>query len=124
MKASGKIQILVVSGSALAVLAWKFHLVPKSLYRIIPVSIKSVQENCYYRRQEGSCAVFQCGRDLMRTRFSYLKLVPNRQNKYLIEGTVYFRNKKEICPGLNSQPDTYFEVDDMVEIATSQSSGR
>lgn len=124
MKTSTKVQILLFFAILLAGFAWKFHLLPTGLYGIFPVGIKSIKANCYYRSLQGSCAIFQCDRDVLSTRFSYLNLPPNRQNKYLLKGTVYFRNKKEICAGLNAQPDTYFEVEDMVELQTTQTTGQ
>lgn len=116
MKAATKVQILFFLLIGILVSAWKFHLLPKELYGIFPVGIKSINQQCDYQRQQGSCAIFKCGKHLMRTRFSWLKIPPSVGEKFLIEGTVYFRNQKEICPGLDGQPDTYFEVDEMIRI--------
>lgn len=124
MKTSNKVQLLGFLLILILGIVWKFHLLPKELYGLFPVGIKRIKEICTFRRYEKHCAVFQCGRDLLRPRAAYLKLVPNKQNKFLLEGNVYFRNKTEVCAGLNGQKDTYFEVDNMVEILRDQNHAR
>jgi hypothetical protein len=116
VKVSNKVQLLLALLLGLVILAWKFHLMPKEFYSIMPVTLKTIKQRCDYRGQRGSCAIFKCGKHVLKTRFSWLKIPPSRGERYLLEGEVSFRNKKEVCAGLDNQDDTYFEVSDMVQI--------
>ena len=116
MKATYKFQLIGFFLGIILMMTWKYHLLPKEVYGVIPVGLKSINEQCEYRRLSGSCAIFKCGKHLMRTRFSWLKISPSAGEKFILDGEVYFRNKKEVCPGIDGQPDTYFEVNDMIRL--------
>lgn len=116
MKTSNKVQLALFIAFLLFCFALNFHLLPKSVYSLIPISVKEVHDMCHYRYQQGSCAVFKCKKDFIKVQFSHLKYAPIKDQKYVLHGDVIFRNQKEICAGLNNQDDTYFKLYKMSEL--------